>query len=225
MIDIQYINSNVAMSGIVADIVECTIKHSIGPCKIAFPTGNTPIEMYANLVLRPINWENTYSFQLDEYVGLPNGHPELYTQFMYEHLYSKVNINQSNIFSPMININYDNIINTHGGLDLAILGLGHNGHIAFNEPGSEFNSVTRQIVLEESTRVNNSKWFKSLNEVPTTAMTMGLSTIMSARHIVLMVQGINKFTMLKQALWGKRTENIPCSVLQTHSNIKVLYCD
>ena len=103
--------------------------------------------------------------------------------------------------------------------------MGHNGHIAFNEPGSEFNSVTRQIVLEESTRVNNSKWFKSLNEVPTTAMTMGLSTIMSARHIVLMVQGINKFTMLKQALWGKRTENIPCSVLQTHSNIKVLYCD
>jgi glucosamine-6-phosphate deaminase len=116
-------------------------------------------------------------------------------------------------------------MNVNKGIDLCILGIGTNGHIAFNEPGSSFKSRTRVVDLSEQTIQDNSRFFDSIDDVPKQAITMGLGTIMESKKIVLMVNGTNKLQILERAMYGEVTEDIPASILQRHNNVDVYYCD
>jgi glucosamine-6-phosphate deaminase len=139
---------------------------------------------------------------------------------MWENLHKYVD---TNIHFP--HAEYDTEIGAAGGLDLTILGIGTNGHIAFNEPGSEFGSTTRVVNLSQQTITDNSRFFDSIDQVPTQAITMGLHTIMKSRQVLLIAQGQNKLDILKKALWEKVTTEIPASILQFHPNLRVFYCD
>jgi glucosamine-6-phosphate deaminase len=117
---------------------------------------------------------------------------------------------------------YENLISKFGGIDIQILGIGVNGHIGFNEPGSSFSSKTRQIVLDESTRTVNARFFASINEVPKYAITMGIGTILKAKKILLLVSGENKKETMRRLLNGDISEDFPASILKTHPNVLVI---
>jgi len=222
MVTIHHIKDYSELSKMVANLVAIPI--STGrPCNIGTPTGGTPIGMYKELVSKNLNWSSVHTFNLDEYVGISNNHPQSYHHFMRENLHAHITIRDDHIHFP--DKNYDETIDTYGGLDITILGIGSNGHIAFNEPWSAFDSKTRTVDLTEKTIIDNSRFFNSVVEVPTQAITMGLSTIMKSRQIILMVSGKSKWEILKYAMWGEINEEVPASILQNHTNFKVFYCD
>jgi glucosamine-6-phosphate deaminase len=222
MITIEYLKNYDEMSQYVATLVGKLI--DVGtPLNLGTPTGGTPIGMYKKLVNTGLNWNNVHTFNLDEYVGIDKKHPQSYHKFMWDNLHAYVGLNPYKIHFP--HLEYDMEIEALGGLDLTILGIGTNGHIAFNEPGSSFSSVTRIVNLSQQTIMDNSRFFDSINQVPTQAITMGLHTIMKSRQVILMGQGEKKLDILKRALWGMVTEDIPASILQYHPNLRVFYCD
>lgn len=155
-------------------------------CVIGFATGSTPLGLYKELIRmhneEGLDFSKVVSFNLDEYVGLPPTHPESYHYFMWENLFKHININPSNVHIPMGMAEdidafcewYEEKIIEHGGIDLQILGIGSNGHIAFNEPGSSLGSRTRIKTLDEKTRKDNARFFNSMDEVPKYAITMGV---------------------------------------------------
>jgi len=193
---------------------------------LGLPTGGTPIGMYKELVNDPhLDWWNVTTFNLDEYIGISVDHHESYQNFMNRNLFNHIDIDRFNIWFPDQTNNYDAIIETAGGLDLTILGIGTNGHIAFNEPGSSFNSTTRVVDLDKQTIEDNSRFFDSIEEVPTQAVTMGLETIMKSKEILLIAQGKKKLDIIKKAMFGDITEDIPASILQEHENLTILYCE
>ena len=154
----------------------------------------------------------------------PN-HPQSYQTYMKENLFDKTNIYPSNCQFPDRNVqSYEQRLKGIPA-DLCILGIGTNGHIAFNEPGSSFDSRTRVVHLDEQTIHDNSRFFDSIEDVPTQAITMGLGTIMDSKRIVLMANGKNKFEILNTAMNGEVTEDVPASILQKHDNVEVFYCD
>jgi glucosamine-6-phosphate deaminase len=146
--------------------------------------------------------------------------------------FNRINIYPNSCHFPDRNTQWyeDKIAGTMGGgtgsgIDLCILGIGTNGHVAFNEPGSSFDSRTRVVDLSEQTREDNSRFFDSINDVPTQAITMGLGTIMESKRIILIANGLKKKSILNQAILGVITEDIPASILQKHKNVEVYYCD
>ena len=142
---------------------------------------------------------------------------------MKKHLFDRIDIYPNNCNFPDRNTQaYEDIISE---IDLCILGIGSNGHIAFNEPGSSFDSRTRVVSLSEQTIKDNSRYFDSIDEVPKQAITMGLGTIMESKKIILMVNGKHKLTILNVAMNGKLKETVPASILQRHDNVEVYYCD
>ena len=192
---------------------------------LGLPTGSTPIGMYKELSKDTrINWDKVVTFNLDEYVGLDKYHPQSYRHFMYENLHKFIDVPRERINFPQ-NKKYDALIDYYGGLDCTVLGIGNNGHIAFNEPGSSFNSKTRIVDLDKQTIEDNSRLFTSIDEVPTKAITMGLDTIMKSKEILLIAQGKKKLEIIQKAMFGEITENIPASILQKHDNLTILYCD
>jgi glucosamine-6-phosphate deaminase len=196
------------------------------PINLGLPTGGTPIGMYKELVNDPhLSWWNVTTFNLDEYIGIEPTHSESYKNFMKQNLHDHIDIDVFNVWFPDQTDDYDSMIKMAGGLDLTILGIGTNGHIAFNEPGSPFNSKTRIVDLSEQTIKDNSRFFDSIKEVPTQAITMGLETIMKSKEILLIAQGKNKLDIVKEAMFGDITEDIPASILQNHDNLTILYCD
>ena len=202
----------------VADIVEHTL--TLPEPKLVLPTGSTPISLYKELVSRQLDWSTTTTFNLDEYVINPN-HPQSYRSFMKKHLFDRIDIYQNNCNFPDRNTQaYEDIISE---IDLCILGIGSNGHIAFNEPGSSFKSRTRVVDLSLQTRQDNSRFFDSAEDVPKQAITMGLGTIMESKRIILLAQGKKK--ILDKAMFGEITEDIPATILQTHDNMEAFYCD
>ena len=213
------------LSKTVADIVE---KHIIKwpVTNIALPTGSTPIGIYEELVKKKdLEWTYVKTFNLDEYIMNPN-HEQSYHSFMKKHLFDKIDIMPSQCYFPDRNTEaYEKRMKDMGGLDLCILGLGTNGHIAFNEPGSAFDSRTRVMDLTEQTMTDNSRFFDDVGDVPTQAITMGLGTIMDSKRIILMVSGDHKLNMLNIAMNAAQTTDIPASVLQEHDNLEVYYCD
>lgn len=218
MPDIIYLKDYQRMSQIAADIVQNTVgrnRHT----NLGLPTGNTPIGMYKTLSERVINWSTVSTFNLDEYHDLAHDHPDSFHSYMQRHLWSFANVASSYWPSE----NYDDLIDRCGGLDLTILGIGQNGHIAYNEPGSSFDSTTRVVELSSSTRQQIAANFDDI--VPQYAYTMGLSTIMSSRKILLMACGQHKLNVLRAALWQSPVDKIPASVLQYHRDLTVLYCD
>ena len=203
----------------VADIVEHVL--SLPEPKLILPTGSTPISLYKELVNRQLDWSTTTTFNLDEYIINPN-HPQSYHSFMKKHLFDRINIYPDNCHFPSRPSSvYEDKIKE---IDLCILGIGTNGHIAFNEPGSSFDSETRVVDLDEQTIEDNSRFFDSVDDVPKQAITMGLKTIMKSKKIVLMANGVHKYKILNVAMNGGITEKVPASILQKHNNVEVFYC-
>ena len=193
-------------------------------------TGSTPLGLYAELVrlnkAGEISFKDASSFNLDEYVGLDGTHDQSYRYFMDHNLFDHIDIDKSRTRVPSgIDVSdpaaYDNEIEAAGGVDLQLLGIGNNGHIGFNEPGTPFGSLTHIVELTESTREANKRFFKSIDEVPTHAVTMGVKTVMQARSIILMAIGPAKAPIMKEMLQGPVTENVPASVLQLHPDVTV----
>ena len=199
---------------------------------IGLATGSTPKSLYAELVRlhreEGLSFKNVITFNLDQYYPMEANSINSYHYFMRKYLFEQTDIDPKNYFLPngMIpkekikehNLEYEKKIEEAGGIDLQILGIGSNGHIGFNEPGSPVYSKTRLITLDNSTRIANSHEFGNISEVPRMAITMGISTIMKSERVILMAWGKTKAPVIKKAVEGKPTEEIPASLLQHHDN-------
>lgn len=213
-----------------ADIIAGVIREKSRPVLI-LPTGGTPMPVYDALAQSHadgvLSFAHTTTFNLDEYVGLEPTHQQSYRAFMERNLFQRVDIPAGNTHVPLGVAadmaaqcqQYEQALEQAGGADLAVLGIGGNGHIGFNEPGTSFASRTHVVSLDERTRRDNARFFSSLDQVPTQAVTMGLSTIQSARRILLLAQGAAKAPILRAALQGPVTESVPASILQCHGDV------
>ena len=200
-------------------------------CVLGLATGSTPISLYASLVRlhqeEGLSFKNVVTFNLDEYYPREPEALQSYHNFMQRNLFSKVDIDPANINSPDGRVAKDKIkeycqqyeqkIEAAGGIDLQVLGIGNNGHIGFNEPGSSRYSKTRLVTLDNSTRVANAREFQNISHVPRMAITMGISTIMNAKRIILMAWGL-KANIVQKSVEGHVTEHIPASILQQHND-------
>ncbi|WP_187695466.1 glucosamine-6-phosphate deaminase [Oceanobacillus piezotolerans] len=201
---------------------------------LGLATGSTPEGLYKRLIEKYNNKEVSFkqvkSFNLDEYVGLEKDDPNSYYFFMKDKLFDHVDISLENVrvpngVAPDLNQEceaHDEAIKAAGGIDVQLLGIGGNGHIGFNEPGTPFTSKTQVVDLEESTIQANSRFFNSIEEVPTQAISMGIDTIMSSKEILLLVSGENKADALNKLINGEVTEELPASVLQNHPNVTII---
>lgn len=201
---------------------------------LGLATGSTPIGTYKELIKMNKNDEIDFSkvitINLDEYIGLGADHHQSYRYFMNENLFNHINIKKENTFVPNglakdlteETLNYDKRINELGGIDLQILGIGNNGHIAFNEPDEFLNSGTHVTNLTESTINANSRFFSSVDEVPKTAITMGVGQIMKSRKILLLANGENKAEVVKEIFSGKITSKNPATMLQMHKDVTII---
>ena len=194
---------------------------------LGFATGSTPLDLYGELVrlykAKKLSFSKVTSFNLDEYVGLDGTHDQSYRYFMNENLFNHIDIPMERTNVPAgkgdfdkITADYEKAIQAAGGIELQLLGIGHDGHIGFNEPGTPFGSLTHKVELEDMSRTANARFFKSKDEVPTHAVTMGIKTVMNARGIILIALGKSKAEIVKKTLQGPVTEQVPASVLQLH---------
>ncbi len=202
-------------------------------CVLGLATGSTPKTLYAELVRmhheEKLSFKNVITFNLDEYYPIDNDALQSYNRFMRTHLFDHVDINPANIHIPNGEISKENIkahclqyekmIEEAGGIDLQILGIGNNGHIGFNEPGSGIYSRTRLITLDNSTRLANAYEFHNISQVPRLAITMGISTILRSKKIILMAWGPAKAAVIKKAAEDDVTERVPASLLQNHDDV------
>jgi glucosamine-6-phosphate deaminase len=201
---------------------------------LALPTGSTPLGLYEELVRRFREENRDFSgvttFNLDEYLGLPQAHPNSYHTYMRRQFFDHVNIPASNIHipdgSPEVDPDvesrlYEKAIQDAGGIDLLIMGIGANGHIAFNEPGSPLDSRTRAVQLTAET-IQNARRYFSESDPPSRAITIGIGTILEARRIVLLASGSHKADAVERALHGPVSESAPASALQLHANVIVI---
>ncbi len=205
-------------------------------CVLGLATGSSPLPLYRELIAREqageIDFSQVRSVNLDEYKGLPPTHHQSYRYFMQENLFNHISIRPENTLVPdgrpedpdAMCRAYEAVIKAWGGIDLQVLGLGHDGHIGFNEPDDYFPSATHQVELLPITRLANQRFFDSLDEVPTAAYTMGIGTVMAARSILMIVTGKDKAEILQKALQGPVTPQIPASILQFHPDATVI-CD
>lgn len=204
---------------------------------LGLATGETPVGLYAQLAAwyrkGDLDFSRVRTVNLDEYCALPVGHPQSYRYFMDKHLFSKINIAPANTHVPngvaadpqAECTRYDELIASLGGIDMQLLGLGHNGHIGFNEPGGAFERTTHIVELSASTIEANARFFASADEVPRRAITMGMKSIMQAKKILLIVSGEDKRDILEQALYGPVTPAVPASILQLHADLTVVTCE
>ena len=219
------------MSIAVAEMVREQIKNN-PKLILGLATGSTPEGTYRELIEMnekgEIDFSEITTFNLDEYIGLDNEDPTSYNFFMHDKLFNHINIKEENIFIPPSNPidlekackDYDDMIDEKGGIDFQILGIGENGHIAFIEPASELNIKTSIAKLTDDTIEVNSRFFDSIDEVPKTAISMGIGSIMRAKKIVLMANGKNKSEIIKKLLSTKTiSTEIPGSMLLLHPNV------
>ncbi|OQP47890.1 glucosamine-6-phosphate deaminase [Niastella yeongjuensis] len=202
------------------------------PCVLGLATGSTPRSTYAELVRmhkeEGLSFRNVITFNLDEYYPIDNDALQSYNRFMHVHLFDHIDIDPKNIHIPSGEIpkeevkkyclEYERMIEDAGGIDMQVLGIGNNGHIGFNEPGSSILSRTRLITLDNSTRIANSHEFANISEMPRLAITMGISTILKAKRILLMAWGPAKTAVVQKAVEDNVTEQIPASLLQQHND-------
>ena len=201
---------------------------------LGLATGGSPVGVYKELIKKynekEVSFKFVKTYNLDEYIGLTKDNKESYYYFMCHNLFNYIDINMDNVHLPDgINYedsiaNYENSIASDGGIDYQILGIGSNGHIAFNEPGTSFESNVHRVELKESTRIDNSRFFNSLDEVPTSAITMGLKSILSAKRIILIATGVHKAEAIKHLFEGKEDINWPVTILNRHENVTI-FCD
>ncbi len=203
-------------------------------CVLGFATGSTPLGMYKELIRmhleEGLDFSKVVTFNLDEYVGLPPSHEQSYHYFMWENLFKQINVDPRHVHIPMgmaddideFCLWYEQKIKEYGGIDLQILGIGANGHIAFNEPGSSLGSRTRIKTLDEQTRTDNLRFFKNEDEVPRYAITMGVGTIMEAHELLLMASGAAKAEAIKATVEGPIMAKYPATIVQLHRFATVL---
>lgn len=201
---------------------------------LGLATGSTPVGMYKQLVTwyekGDLDFAEVKTVNLDEYVNLEPTHEQSYHYFMEHHLFDHVNINPANTnipdglaADPKAECDwYNQVIRQLGGIDIQVLGMGHNGHIGFNEPGDAFELETHVVDLTERTIQANSRFFASRDDVPRQAMTMGIKSIMMARKILLMVSGEDKADAVKRAFSGPVTPQMPASILQLHPYVTLV---
>ena len=207
------------------------------PFVLCLPTGSSPLGVYKNIISAHkeglISFKNVITFNLDEYLGIRGDHPQSYKRFMYDNLFSHIDIPMENTFIPngMASngeaecLAYENAIEKAGGIDLLLGGIGLNGHIAFNEPGTPSDSRTRVQLLDMETRRSNARFFDGdMEKVPAAAITMGIATIIEAREIIIIVSGSAKAKALKDAVEGGIDAMCPLSLLQNHPNVMIV-CD
>jgi glucosamine-6-phosphate deaminase len=201
---------------------------------LGLATGSTPIGIYQEILKTyrkgMVSFRNVNTFNLDEYVGLPEDHPESYHSYMRNHLFKHIDLPEEQAHIPKGNEvdlkqeceRYDQLLKRTAPIDLQLLGLGHNGHIGFNEPSHALISGTHIVQLREETRKANARFFNHIDEVPTHAITMGVGTILKAKMILLVVRGFDKADIVHRSLTGPITTDVPASLLQTHPHVVVL---
>lgn len=213
-------------AGIIAEDMKGKAAYVLG-----LATGSSPIPVYQELIRlhkeEQLDFSTTITFNLDEYVGIGPTHPQSYRFFMNQQLFDHININKKNTHVPdglapdvrQHCADYEAMIADVGGVDLQVLGIGSNGHIGFNEPGTSLVSVTHQTGLTRNTIDDNARFFEKREDVPTSAITMGIGTILEAERIVLVANGANKADAIAKAIEGPITASVPASALQLHPNV------
>ena len=208
--------------------------HSLEKPVLGLATGSTPEGLYQRLIEEfeqgAISFKHVTTFNLDEYVGLGQNDSNSYYQFMNEKLFRHVDIAMERIHIPngtALDLGkecdaYEHAIEQAGGIDIQLLGIGANGHIGFNEPGTPFSSKTDIVDLEKTTIQANARFFHSIEEVPTQAVSMGIETIMNSKEILLLVSGEAKADAMAKLLAGEVSEDFPASILNNHANVTVI---
>ncbi|MBB5162960.1 glucosamine-6-phosphate deaminase [Mycobacterium sp. AZCC_0083] len=216
----------------VADVIDQTVRS--GATTIGLATGSSPLSVYRELIRRHredgLSFAGVQAFLLDEYVGLPPSHPQSYAHVIRVEFTDHVDIDSARVHGPdgiaddifTAAEHYDASITQAGPVDVQLLGIGANGHIGFNEPGSSLGSRTRVKTLTEQTRHDNARFFSSIDEVPRHVITQGLGTISSARHLVLIATGEHKAEAVAAAVEGPVTASCPASVLQLHPHVTIV---
>lgn len=202
---------------------------------LGLATGSSPIGMYEKIVesynRNEIDLANVVTYNLDEYCGIDRNHEQSYYSFMHENFFKHVNVKEENINIPsgqgteadyIKSCDDYNLLLRENEIDIQVLGIGSNGHIAFNEPGTPFGTKTHCVELDENTREDNSRFFGSIDEVPTHAISMGLANIMKSKKIILIATGANKAEALRRMIQGDVTEQMPASILQFHPDVVIL---
>lgn len=221
------------MSKIAADYIIKKVS-TFPKLKLGLATGGTPLGIYVNLIAdhqkNGTSYRGVTTFNLDEYVGLSGENPNSYRYYMNHNLFDHIDIQKANTFVPRGDMDdsqrecaaYEDMLQKSKGIDLQILGIGENGHIGFNEPGTAFKSETHVVELTPSTIKANARYFNSLEEVPTKAITMGIATIMKSKEIVLLISGEQKKAALNRLLTGNVDESFPASVLKKHPYVTII---
>ncbi len=221
-----------AMSELGAQIIENTIINNPS-CTLGLATGSSPIGTYQRLVKayedKRISFKGVKTYNLDEYCGISRSHPESYYYFMHDNLFNHVDIDEKNVHIPLVSNdnleqdckNYNDLLN-QTTIDLQLLGIGANGHIGFNEPGTPFSQETFIVKLTDKTRQDNKRFFNSIDEVPTHAITMGISNIMKAKRILMLISGKNKADTVVRLLKEEIDPDFPASVLHKHPDVTVI---
>ena len=203
-------------------------------CVLGLATGSTPVGTYKQLVewynKGDLDFSEVSTVNLDEYKGLDHDNDQSYYYFMMNNLFKHVNIDLSRTHVPdgtepdseKACADYEEIVRSYGGIDLQLLGLGHNGHIGFNEPSDNFAKVTHCVDLTESTIKANARFFEKIEDVPTQAYTMGIGTIFKAKRILVIASGKDKAEIVKKAFCGPIDPQVPASILQLHPDVTVV---
>ncbi|MCD7807584.1 MAG: glucosamine-6-phosphate deaminase [Lachnospiraceae bacterium] len=229
-----YFESYDRMSKYAADMIAAQIRQKPDSV-LGLATGSSPLGIYRELIglyeSGQLDFSQVTTFNLDEYCGMDYRNEQSYHYYMQENLFSKINVPASNIHLPDAAaadpdaecLSYERSIEQAGGIDLQLLGIGHDGHIGFNEPDSHFPAITHRTMLAEPTIQANRRFFASQDQVPKEALTMGIGTIMKARKILLIAFGADKEEIVRQAFTGPVVPAVPASVLQLHPDVTVLY--
>ena len=231
--NIIHVSSYEELSRKAADLIAAQIL--LKPdCVLGLATGSTPIGTYQNLVKKyeqgDLDFSKLTTFNLDEYLGLTGDHPQSYRYFMNDNLFNHVNVRPEYTHVPdgcsadpkAFGQAYDQAIADMGGIDLQLLGIGTNGHIAFNEPADIFVAETHTVTLKQSTIEANKRFFNSIDEVPTQAITMGMGSIMKAKKVLLIADGPAKKEAIEKSFYGPITPEVPASILQLHPDLTVI---
>ena len=201
---------------------------------LGLATGGTPLGTYKRLIKdheqNGTSYKKVTTYNLDEYVGFSSENPNSYHAFMYDNLFEKVDIPTINVHLPSGTAldlveeckGYEERIEEAGGIDVQLLGMGSNGHIGFNEPGTSFQATTQIVELAQSTREANARFFDDIKEVPYQAITMGIATIMKSKEILLLVSGESKNDAMKKLMEGVVDESFPASILNKHSHVTII---
>lgn len=227
---IKVLKDKKALSRYISDLLIDRINGS-QHLNLGLATGSTFTKVYKMLIDAHLHDQLSFkavkTFNLDEYVDIDQSHPETYRNFMNRHLFDHIDIDKDNTHFPPTEVNaeyteYDDAISKQGGIDIQLLGLGVNGHIGFNEPGVPFNTKTHKVQLEETTRKANKKFFETIEQVPSHAVTMGIESIMASKMIILAAYGHHKAQAVKDMIEGAITTDHPASILQNHRECLVV---